>query len=89
MTFSRSVELAKLFFEVKDLLRVQLKDNVQVFDTMRNEVLFSTTKVPDTDTMDILYNNQLHFSQELKPFVFSYVRHTVQEKEAVSCPRLK
>ena len=58
--------------DFNDLCRVQLKnDNVQGFDTNCDEVFLSMAEVPDEDMLEILYKQQLPYSEELELLIFA------------------
>ena len=73
-----------------DLPRVQLKnDNAQGFDNqVRRSNSLQDKKFPIKIVLEVL-KNQLHFSDELKPFTALYLQDTVQKGEAASYSRLK
>ena len=69
------------FLDFKDPLRVQMKnDNVQGFDTKWSEVRLSMSRVPDEDKKEILYSEQLQYSEEVKPLMAVSQQDTVQKK---------
>ena len=47
------------------------------------------TKVPEEDTLEILYKKQPHHFEELKPLMALYLQNTVQKRDLASCFRLK
>ena len=45
--------------------------------------------IPDEDISEILYKNQLHFSEESKPLMALYLQASFHKGEVVSYSRLK
>ena len=76
--------------DFNDLLRIQLKNDIeQGFDTKRDEVLLSLTNALEKDLFEVLDNKQLHYSEEFKHLMASYLQDTVQKGEPATGARLK
>ena len=56
----------------------------KIFNTKWDEVLLSTTKVPDEVIMENMHKKQLHFCEDLKPLIALYLQDTVQTGEVAS-----
>ena len=62
---------------------------MQGSDTKSDEVLLFMTRVPEEDLWESLYEEQLHYSEDLEHLMYLYRQDTVEKGEAASYSRLK
>ena len=73
-----------------DLFTVVLRnDDIQEFDTKRDEILLSMTQNPSDDILEILYNLRIRESEKLKTVLELYNMEIHQKKAGPDYHKLK
>ena len=73
-----------------DLFSVTLHDdNVQEFDTRRDEILLSTTKIPSDDTLESLFKLRIRESAQVKTVLELYDMEIYQKISVPNYQKLK